>query len=364
VREKGLSREVAHRVAAPQAETSRKGYDGKFEVFRRWCFRNDPNIDPYNPSMPQITDFLQYAFDDLKLQYSTLIGYRAMFSSTLKHHTELDISHSQILGDLLRSFKRERPPGRHCRPEWDIALVLFSLTKKPYENVWKEEECDLQHLTWKTVFLILLASGARRGEIHAIKYKGITFAENSASVTLTPDPEFIPKSGMRRQDALKPIKIPSLCRILPEQEVEDRALCPVRCLKAYLSRTKHLREDRKYLFVSMLKRKKGDKDKKGDISKNTLSGWVRKLILECYQNPTPHACELTGTRTHDVRGFAHTLIYRGTVAMEDLVRSGSWKSHNTFTSHYLKDLTEIDSETLLRLGPVVAAQKVVVHASI
>jgi len=50
--------------------------------------------------------------------------------------------------------------------------------------------------------------------------------------------------------------------------------------------------------------------------------------------------------------------------MEDLVRSGSGKSHNTFTSHYLKDLTEIDSETLLRLGPLVAAQKVVVHTSI
>jgi len=98
LREKGLTREVAHRVAASRAKSSRKGYDGNLKSSYDDVL-GMIHIDPYNPSMPQTTDFLQYAFDDLKLQYSTMIGYRAMLSSTLKHHTELDISHSHILGD-------------------------------------------------------------------------------------------------------------------------------------------------------------------------------------------------------------------------------------------------------------------------
>jgi len=293
------------------------------------------------------------------LQYSTLAGYRAALASAFKHHTDLDVSHDPYISDLLKSFKRERPPARNSKPQWDIVFILFSLMRNPFRDVRNPQKVSLLHLTWKTVFLILLASGSRRGEIHAIKFKGVKFGPNDEYVTLTPSPDFMPKSGMLRPDALKSIKIYSLRSTMKGLEEDDYSLCPVESLKAYMNRTCQLRSPTKQLlFISVL-----DGFNK-DVRKNTVSGWIKNLILYCYQNPSPFACELTGTRTHDIRGFAHSFIFRGTVAMEDLMQSGSWKSHSTFTKNYLKDLTELDSEQLLRLGPIVAAQKIVVHSSV
>ena len=35
-----------------------------------------------------------------------------------------------------------------------------------------------------------------------------------------------------------------------------------------------------------------------------------------------------------------------------------WKAHNTFTNFYLKDLTGLDDDNNMYLGPLVAAQQV------
>jgi len=348
IQDKGFTEEVAQRIVAPQAKSSGKGYDGKWNVYEKWC--KEKEIDPNWPTIPQLAMFLQYVFDVLKLQYQTIAGYRSMLSSSLKHHTELNVGNNQELSSLLQSFKRERPPMRHIRPEWDISFVLWSLVKAPFEHVQNDKQVNDQFLTWKTAFLLLLASGARRGELHAVTYKGISFAKDH--VTLKVTPEFVSKTGLRKGEALKPIVIPSLTAVLGEFEKEDRALCPVRCLKAYLDRTHGRREGKKLLLISMIP------GFKGDIRKGTLSAWIKNLILYCYRSPAPFAMELTGSRAHEIRGIAHSLVFRGCVALEDLIVSGSWKSHTTFTDKYLKDLTELDDENLCRLGPIVAAQRI------
>jgi len=356
--QQGYSEKVVQRIVTPQAKSSTEVYDGQYRVYLDWCRQEGVQHD--NPTLQQVTLYLQYLFDVKKYEYSTIASHRSVLSSALKDHTDLNIGQSEILTDLLRSFRREKPPRSHCQPEWDLAFILWSLTRPPFEDIKVPGKVQLAHLAWKTLFLTLLASGSRRGEIHAIKKKSVKFAENNEYVTMTPSPEFIPKSGMRRSQALKPIKIYCLCDVLPEKEKEDRALCPVRCLKKYLETTKKARKDRKdrrLLFIPLTK-------KKGEVHKNTLSSWVRKLILFCYQNPSEAACELLGTRTHDIRGFAHSLTFNANVPVEDLLQAGSWKSHTVFTSHYLKDLTEIDTETLLRLGPIVAGQKIVLHSKI
>ena len=207
-------------------------------------------------------------------------------------------------------------------------------------------------LTWKTLFLTLLASGSRRGEIHAIKAQGVRVAEDGSHVSLIPDPEFIPKAGLKRPDVLKTIRIYALGT---DQAPGDgnRSLCPVRCIEEYKKRTKDKRKDKKLFFVHT------QAGRKGEVHKNTLSSWIRQLLLFCYKNPSENAAELLGTRTHEIRGLAHTLSYVGMSSMEHILQAGSWKNHSTFTSAYLKDLTEIDTELLHRIGPLSAGQRVV-----
>jgi hypothetical protein len=65
---------------------------------------------------------------------------------------------------------------------------------------------------------------------------------------------------------------------------------------------------------------------------------------------------------HEVRGVASTLALQDGLDLESLLRAGSWKTHNVFTSFYITNVC-FDSEGLNRLGPIVAAQRVITGAA-
>ena len=76
------------------------------------------------------------------------------------HH----IAQSSDLHRLLSSFHRDRPKSSRNLPKWNLSVVLNELTKAHFELM---KDTDLKHLTLKTAFLLALASGKRRSEIHA-----------------------------------------------------------------------------------------------------------------------------------------------------------------------------------------------------
>ena len=68
---------------------------------------------------------------------------------------------------LFRSFSKSARPERLRPPNWDVSLVLQSLTRAPYEPL---RSADERFLAQKTLFLIALASAKRIGELHALSY--------------------------------------------------------------------------------------------------------------------------------------------------------------------------------------------------
>lgn len=274
-------------------------------------------------------------------------------------HTGLNIGQDKDISDLMLSFKRSRPPRSRIFPDWDLSLVLWTLAEPPFEPLYDESLVSMQFLTWKTVFLVLLASGARRGEIHAIPFKNVSYDKEFTHVTLRPSEQFVTKTQIRTGNRLKSFRIPSLSACLGKELTLDKKLCPCRSIKYYIKRTDPVRKNDKtksLLFVSY------DPKKKGDIVKNTISGWISQLIRFVYSQPGKKALELTGARAHEVRSYAASLVSKGTTAIEDILSSGNWKSHNTFTDHYLRDISQQEGE-MLKIGPIVAGQKVVIHTS-
>ena len=212
----------------------------------------------------------------------------------------------------------------------------------------------MKFVTWKTAFLTLLASGSRRGEVHSFDYSKVRHSPKWTSVTLEPHSAFVSKTQMRRSGAssLSAVKIPALHPLLGPGSEEDRGLCPVRALKVYLARTQDIRENRKLLFISY---KAGHK---GDIHKNTISSWIRKLLHFAYSSAPEDVIKLSSARTHEVRALASSMAFRGNMELEEVLKACTWKSANTFTTHYLRDVSTFASE-LHSLGPEVAAQSVV-----
>ena len=113
---------------------------------------------------------------------------------------------------------------------------------------------------------------------------------------------------------------------------------------------KNLRQNKELVFVSF---KKGfDKD----ISPTTIS-WIKQTVILCHELSDQEALTLHQVKAHDVRAFAASKAFQSGVSLEQILSACHWKSNNTFTQFYRKDMAWADTE-LFHLGPVVAAQQV------
>ena len=352
IKEQGFSEAVATRIEAPQRQSTRSVYEAKWTIFTKWCVTNQ--VDFSAPPVKSVADFLMYLFQDRKLQPSTIDGYRSAIADKLGN-SSTNISKDENLTRLLDSFHRDRPKGRRGIPSWNLSLVLHQLTKAPFEPL---KEASLKHLTFKTVFLLALGSGKRRSEIHAWQKKNIRHQTDWSKVSLFPSPSFLSKNQLAKEspESVAPVVIPALAPTLDRSLKSDRSLCPVRALRYYLDRTSDLRQNKELVFISF---KKGfDKD----ISPATISSWIKQTVILCYELSDQESHTLHQVKAHDVRAFAASKAFQSGVSLEQILSACHWKSHNTFTQFYLKDVAWADSE-LYHLGPVVAAQQIHQQAS-
>ena len=346
IKEQGFSEAVAARIEAPQRRSTRSVYEAKWAIFTKWCVINQ--VDFRSPPVKSVANFLLHLFEVKKLQPSTIDGYRSAIADKLGN-TQVNISKDENLTRLLESFHRDRPKRRRGIPSWNLSLVLHQLTKAPFEPL---REASLKHLTFKTVFLLALGSGKRRSEIHAWQHKNIRHQADWSKVSLFPSPSFLSKNQLAKEgpESVAPVVIPALAPTLDRSLKPDRSLCPIRALRYYLDRTSTIRQGKELVFVSF---KKGfDKD----ISPATIS-WIKQTVILCYELSDHHAHTLHQVKAHDVRAFAASKAFQSGVSLEQILAACHWKSHNTFTKFYLKDVAWADSE-LYHLGPVVAAQQI------
>ena len=152
-------------------------------------------------------------------------------------------------------------------------------------------------------------------------------------------------------ECVAPVVIPALAPTLDRSLKSDRSLCPVRALCYYLDRTSDIRQNKELVFVSF---KKGFNK---DISPATISSWIKQTVILCYELSDQEAHTLHQVKAHDVRAFAASKAFQSGISLEQILSACHWKSHNTFTQFYLKDVAWADSE-LYHLGPVVAAQQI------
>ena len=212
------------------------------------------------------------------------------------------------------------------------------------------EQADPKFLIWKTVFLVALASGRRRSEIHALSFQGFSHSRNWSKVVLKLDPSFLAKNQLTSAGAgiFEEIAIPSLSKSLPQNETQDLSLCPVRALRIYVSRTQDLRRNKSLLFVSYRP------SFPGDISSQTISFWIKGLIHYCLQHCSAENAALVRVKAHEVRALASSWAFRGGVPLQD-----TWRNHTTFTSFYFRDLALSRLDGSYKLGDVVVAQHIV-----
>ena len=173
---------------------------------------------------------------------------------------------------LFRSFSKSARAERLRPPNWDVSLVLQSLTRAPYEPL---RSADERFLAQKTLFLIVLASAKRIGELHALSYR-VSHSRAWGEASFVFVPGFVAKTQdpSSRDPRFDSFTIPALPKA--SDNPNGRFLCPVRAVLLYLRRTAPHRPACERLFLTT-----GPNPK--EIAKNTISFWLRKTIARAYE---------------------------------------------------------------------------------
>ena len=264
-RKKGLSSKVAKRLLKARANSTNALYQLRWKEFVGWC--RSHKYSATRPSIDTICKFLIFLWEDKKLAVGTIKGYRSVLHSVLRH-TNIDIRNSQDISDVIKSFVLERPPNRRKSVSWNVDVVLKYLCSERFEPL---EEIPLKELTKKTVFLLALALAKRVSELQALS-KEVGFCKEGALVSLLS--VFRAKNDNKVKGLPRNFIVKDLAHLVGPEE--ERKLCPVRALKAYLARTKDLRQEQvKNLFLA-------PKDPTRAASKNAIAYFLKSTIREAY----------------------------------------------------------------------------------
>ena len=342
-RKSGFSGRAARVLSGVLRESSSRLYQSRWQIFCGWC--RGRSVAPVNASVPVVVDFLIHLRQDKGLSVSAVKGYCSALNSVLALKGR-DLAASREITTLLRSFARSVNPVELRPPAWDVSLVLQSLTGAPYEPL---RTCEERFLAQKTLFLLALASAKRIGELHALSYRvshardwgEVSFAFVTGFVAKTQDPSSL-------APRFEGFSVPALTNARKNRN--GRLLCPVRAVKVYLDRTAPHRPRCERLFVTAGRSKK-------EISKTTVSFWLRKTISRAYEL-SGTALPVPAPRARETRGIAPSILFRKNFAVDQVLKAGTWRGYTTFTRHYLRDIARKSLDTF-HLGPVVVAQSVV-----
>ena len=287
-----------------------------------------------------MVNFFRFLRMEQKLSLQALLGYRSALNKVFLLGGR-DLTDCKVLSSVLQSFKQSISPSDHSVPEWDLLKVLQTLSSSPYEPL---EKASLVALSMKTTFLLALASAKRVSELNALSHE-VRNTENWTAIFLSPVPDFVAKTQDPSKDDPRfgTFRIPALEKVKGKRPV----LCPVRAVKRYLKVTKGVRKKCKKLLLNPTTPDK-------EVSKSTLSFWLRKVILE--------ADAATGTgkvKAHGVRSLSTSLAFARNKSLHQVLKAGTWTAHNTFTNAYLREFSVKYLEKFsMELGPVVAAQEI------
>lgn len=312
--------------------------------FAKWAASN--SVSELHPTVEEIAEFLSFLFESKGLQPSTIQGYRTALADKFDRTLTWSIGSDPDLSRLVKSVYRDRPKALRVLPPWNLSLVLHVLSGPPFEPLFLAPP---KFITLKTVFLLALASGHRRSELHALVRSRVSHTANWGHVTLKPALTFLAKNQdpAATAEAFAPVVIPAI-----EGSAQDRLLCPVRALRIFLEVSDRYRADQQKLFIAF---KPGHRS---EISPITLSGWLRQTIKLAYEQVKPSALQSLNIKPHSIRGKAASWALLGGSSVDQIVRACHWKTPSTFTRFYLADQTWQQEDTFT-LGPCVSAGSVV-----
>ena len=230
-----------------------------------------------------------------------------------------------LVSAWVRGHKICHPPVKLRVPPWDLQAILVALGEEHFEPL---RQVDMEHLTYKMLFLVALSSTRRISELHALSVQPPFLIENPLSFNLAVNPAFLPKTNTQKAlDSDNELRafVPN-----PTSKYEHflQRMCPVRAPKIYLDRTRDVRGQNRALFVHFVPAKASR-----PISKATLGQFLTAAIREAYFILDREG-EIVSANPHSVRGMATTWAEFARFPPKEICRAATWLGPCSFARHY------------------------------
>ncbi len=193
--EAGVSAAAVSTICTGKRQSTRDLYDAKWRNFCGWC--TEYGFDPLHPTLQQIVEYLEH-LSDVPLSHNTIVTHVSALSSCTYGIEGVRVGVHPLVSAWVRGHKICHPPVKLRIPPWDLQAVLVALGEECYEPL---RQVDMEHLTYKTLFLVVLSSVWRISELHALSVQPPFLIENHLSFTLVVNPAFLPKTNTQKAKA-------------------------------------------------------------------------------------------------------------------------------------------------------------------
>ena len=187
---------VVDMAADPLRDSSSHVYNSHWKAFAIWA--NEKGLHPNDLSFITLAEYLVHLFSQNK-KVNTILVHKAYISSVLKLLNPPTALQESTLQNVIRRMTILRPREQEVLPRWHLSVVLKGLMKPPFTINVSDRHISLELLSYKTAFLVALASGARGSELVALSRAthnlDFTFLPSGAKqVSIKMVPKFIPKN--------------------------------------------------------------------------------------------------------------------------------------------------------------------------
>ena len=297
----------------------RKGTQKQYATYiKKWmAFCRERKIDCYSPPLSDTLQFLTDLFNQ-GLSYSTLNTARSALSTIVMIDGEKTFGSNHIVTRFMKGVFESRKPKPKYDKIWDVSVVLKHLS-----SLYPNESLSLKDLTHKVLMLILLVSSQRGQSIHFLDLQYVTMEEDYYSFDLA---EHIKTSTPRSPHTKIDISVYE----------PDSTICPLACLKAYINKTKNLRNSETKLFISYVRPHK-------PVSRDTISRWTKETLRIC-------GIDTNVFTAHSTRSASVSKANEKDVPIHEIMANAGWKSAETFRKYYNKPVFQGNRLTPAILG--------------
>ena len=271
------------------------------------AFCRERKINCYSPSLSEALQFLLGLFNQ-GLSYSTLNTARSALSTIVTIDGGESFGSNHIVTRFMKGVFESRRPKPKYDKIWDVSVVLKHLS-----SLYPNEKLSLKDLTHKVLMLILLVSSQRGQSIHYLDLQHLNMDEDNYSFDVA---EHIKTSTPRSP----------YTRIDIAAYEPDSTICPLSCLKAYINKTKDLRNDETKLFLSYVRPHK-------PVSRDTISRWTKETLRRC-------GIDTKVFTAHSTRSASVSKANEKDVPVHEIMAKAGWKSAETFRKYYNKPVIQ------------------------